>query len=92
MPGSGLSTRSLSSKNKIITRTEAEDLYIIMLATIREQILENQVFDLLGHSYGGYLASIYFLNTREQQHIRKLILLSPWGIKRDRFSNVTEEE
>jgi len=36
-------------------------------------------FYLVGHSYGGYLTGTY--SSMYPQHIKKLILLSPLGLK-----------
>lgn len=36
-------------------------------------------FNLLGHSFGGYIAGNY--SVKYPQHVRKLILMSPIGIR-----------
>ncbi|KAJ8928507.1 hypothetical protein NQ314_018923 [Rhamnusium bicolor] len=71
--GFGHSSRPTFSNDSI----EAEQQMINSLEEWRKQVnLEN--FILLGHSFGGYLATSYTINY--PQRVKHLILADPWGL------------
>jgi len=96
MPGFGLSQRNL--KDLPSSREQCEEFYMKFYDTsvnLVKSVIETNKIDLAGHSYGGYLSSIYYINNihNQQEHdIRKLILLSPFGIKKDIYRHLTDEE
>ena len=73
LPGFALSTRMQFVG-------EAEDcirMYVEMLDKWRQKLKINK-FAILGHSFGGYIASAYAV--RYPARIESLILVDPWGI------------
>ena len=46
-------------------------------------------FNLLGHSFGGYIAGNY--SVRYPQHVKKLLLMSPIGIRQEPENENWEE-
>eukprot|EP01125_Pyxidicula_operculata_P011783 TRINITY_DN3857_c0_g1_i1.p1 TRINITY_DN3857_c0_g1~~TRINITY_DN3857_c0_g1_i1.p1 ORF type:complete len:376 (-),score=65.04 TRINITY_DN3857_c0_g1_i1:92-1099(-) len=71
--GFGRSTRKVCSGN---TPEEAEKFFLDSLEAWRKEVgLEK--FNLLGHSFGGFLSACYAL--QNPQLVEKLILADPWG-------------
>ena len=58
---------------------EADDYFVNALETWRQKMDTLTNFYVAAHSYGGYLWGTYA--AKYPQHIRKLILLSPLGLK-----------
>jgi len=81
LPGFGRSSRMPFVLN---TPEEAEEYFIKSLEMWRREVKLEQ-FSLLGHSFGGFLASAYAL--RYPQNIDHLILADPWGIPRQPEKN-----
>eukprot|EP01117_Protostelium_nocturnum_P009962 TRINITY_DN354_c0_g1_i1.p1 TRINITY_DN354_c0_g1~~TRINITY_DN354_c0_g1_i1.p1 ORF type:complete len:385 (-),score=146.94 TRINITY_DN354_c0_g1_i1:128-1282(-) len=73
--GFGRSTRyPFNGKSK----EEAEDYFLDMIENWRNSSGIDGKFNLLGHSFGGYLAGNYAL--RYPQNINHLVLVDPWGV------------
>jgi len=81
LPGFGRSSRNPFDSN---TPEEAEDYFINSIELWRREI-QLEKFSLLGHSFGGYLASAYALHY--PQNVEHLILADPWGIPRQPEQN-----
>jgi len=81
LPGFGRSSRMPFELN---TPEEAEEYFIKSIEMWRREMKLEQ-FSLLGHSFGGFLASAYAL--RYPQNIDHLILADPWGIPRQPEKN-----
>jgi len=77
LPGFGRSTRLPFSGKSF---EEAEDFFVNTIEQWRKEVKLEEQFDILGHSFGGYLASAYAL--KHPQNINHLILADPWGIPR----------
>ena len=67
------------------THEEAEDFFLVKIEAWRKE-MDLEIFDLVGHSFGGFLSARYSL--KHSEYIRKLILLSPLGV----VTSKTEEE
>ncbi|KAF1953128.1 alpha/beta-hydrolase [Byssothecium circinans] len=85
LPGMGRSSRppfKISAKNPEGQVAEAEHWFI---DAIEEWRVERKIerFTLLGHSFGGYIATAYALKYPE--HLTKLILASPVGISENPY-------
>lgn len=83
--GYGLSSRPKLPKFKEVSMDDVnkvEDFFIESIEKWREQ-KQIEKFKLIGHSFGGYLSSLYTL--RYPQHVSKLILVSPVGVERSGF-------
>ena len=59
--------------------SDADDYFMDVLEKWRIEMGGMTDFYLCGHSYGGYLSGTYA--SKYPQHIRKLVLLSPAGLK-----------
>jgi len=77
LPGFGRSSRLPFSGKSF---EEAEEYFVTTIEQWRKEVKLEEQFDLLGHSFGGYLASAYAL--KHPQNINHLILADPWGIPR----------
>ena len=74
--GMGSSSRP---KWSITTGDEADDYFMTVLEKWRVEMGNLTDFILCAHSYGGYLSGTYA--SKHPQHIKKLVLLSPLGLK-----------
>jgi pimeloyl-ACP methyl ester carboxylesterase len=63
---------------KLKTREETDEFLIDWMEKWRAAFNDLKDFVLAGHSYGGYIASLYAC--RYQKYIKKLLLLSPAGV------------
>jgi len=84
--GMGRSSRppfKVQSKDRQNSITEAEDWFIDALEEWRIQ-RKIEMFTLLGHSLGGYMAVAYAL--KYPGHLNKLVLASPVGIPEDPYA------
>jgi len=76
LPGFGRSSRP-DFKGK--TAEEAEEFFMTALEGWTNNVgLKGAKFNLLGHSFGAYLAACYTL--RNPAHVSRLILADPWGV------------
>jgi len=75
LPGFGRSSRVPFNGT---TYPEAEHYFLEALEQWRIAMGLNEKFDLVGHSFGGYLAASYALN--HPTYVKRLILADPWGI------------
>ncbi|CDW71751.1 UNKNOWN [Stylonychia lemnae] len=79
--GFGQSTRIKAEKTKLKKNIEASENYFTEpIEQWRQQMGINEKFILVGHSFGGYVASAYAL--KYPQNIQKLMLLSPAGFSK----------
>lgn len=93
LPGHGLSLRPSFPKFPCDTKEDiykVEDWFIDKIEEWRKRRGINQ-FVLVGHSFGGYLSCAYALKYNKPVDenkllIDKLVLLSPVGVERNRFS------
>lgn len=75
---------------KAKTATEADDFFVDSMEKWRIAMGNMSGFILAGHSFGGYICGHYAV--RYPQHIIKLILLSPVGIKSMETYNKEQEK
>lgn len=83
LPGMGASSRQNDYDRKNITPEQSNDYFNYYIERWREGMKnligsELTKFCLVGHSFGGFIASNYALKYPE--HIKKLVLLSPIGM------------
>lgn len=64
---------------------ENENWFIDSIEEWRKQRGINK-FVLMGHSFGGYLSCAYALKYKKQNFVEKLVLISPVGLTRSRYS------
>ena len=83
LPGFGRSFRDKYQNFK--TAEEAENFFTDAIETWRKSMSLN-AFILLGHSFGGYLASAYAL--KYPAHVKGLILVDAWGFSRRQKENL----
>ncbi|ODV80509.1 alpha/beta-hydrolase [Suhomyces tanzawaensis NRRL Y-17324] len=87
LPGFGFSSRTkfpnYSNSKEDILKTE--DWFIDGIEEWRKKRKINN-FTLLGHSFGGYLSCAYTLKYNKNNLIDKLVLISPCGVERNRYS------
>ena len=77
--GMGGSSRPDNYPAKTITPEESIDYFVNYLENWRVSMDNLTDFYFACHSFGGYLGGIYA--ARHHQHIKKLILLSPIGVR-----------
>lgn len=70
-------------KDQLKLVKEVEDIYVESLEKWRQNNGIDK-FDLLGHSFGGYISMAYAL--KYPQHIKRLIMVSPGGVERSPFA------
>jgi len=75
--GWGLSSRPPWPKN-VSSFSEAENFFVESLEKWRKKVNLTTPFILLGHSFGGYLATAYA--SRFEDNVQKLLLAGPAGI------------
>jgi len=76
--GMGGSSRPDDYPCKTITPGESVDYFVEYFERWRKT-MDISGFYLAGHSFGGYLSGLYA--AKYHQHIKKLLLLSPIGVK-----------
>lgn len=81
IPGMGSSSRPLNYPYKTISPEDTITYFVNYLEAWRKQMGDLTNFYLSGHSFGGYLSGNWAL--RHPKHFKKLILLSPVGIKKE---------
>lgn len=83
--GYGLSSRPKLPKFKHVSLEDVEQVEAFFIDSIEEWRKTRNIekFKLIGHSFGGYLSSLYTLKYPE--HVSKLILISPVGVERSQF-------
>lgn len=94
MLGFGLSSRPKFPRFPAKTVKEVEDVEGFFIDSIEEWRIKRNInrFVLVGHSLGGYLACAYALKYNRKMEatgeslISKLILVSPAGVERNKFS------
>ena len=89
MIGGGSSSRPIWDKKN---GTEADEYFVRILENWRIEMGNLTDFYIAAHSYGGYLMGTYA--SRYTQHIRKLLLLSPFGLKArpENFGSVARDD
>jgi pimeloyl-ACP methyl ester carboxylesterase len=85
MPGMGGSSSPTDFKDKTFSPKEVTNYFVEYFEKWRIEMDNLTDFYLSGHSYGGFMVGHYAC--KYHQHIRKLLLLSPVGIR-----HPTEEE
>ncbi|KAF6011716.1 hypothetical protein HII13_002181 [Brettanomyces bruxellensis] len=70
-------------KNQLELVREVESVYVESLEQWRKNNGIDR-FDLLGHSFGGYIAFAYA--SRYPEHVKRLVLVSPGGVERSPFA------
>jgi len=80
--GYGLSSRPKLPKFKKVSMEDVNIVEDFFIESIEKWRLKKQInkFKLIGHSFGGYLSSLYTL--KYPQHVSKLVLISPVGVER----------
>ncbi|CAM9019589.1 hypothetical protein WICANDRAFT_32231 [Wickerhamomyces anomalus NRRL Y-366-8] len=83
--GYGLSSRPKLPKFKEVSLDDVTRVEEFFIDSIEKWRAKKQIdkFKLIGHSFGGYLSSLYTLKYPE--HVSKLILISPVGVERSAF-------
>ena len=64
--------------DKKFTPEQSIDYFVEYLERWRKEVGDLDDFYLAGHSFGGYIAGNYA--SKYHKHIRKLLLLSPFGV------------
>lgn len=77
--GTGLSSKPDDYKRDFFDCAEKSTMYMTTYIERWRKAMDVTNFYLLGHSYGGYMAGSYA--SKYHQHIKKLILCSPIGLK-----------
>lgn len=79
LPGMGSSTIVDDFDKDKMTPKEVTEYFVEYLEKWRVEMGNITNFNILGHSYGGFIVGHYA--TKYHQHIKRMILLSPVGIR-----------
>mmetsp|Transcript_19918 Transcript_19918/g.30673 ORF Transcript_19918/g.30673 Transcript_19918/m.30673 type:complete len:190 (-) Transcript_19918:567-1136(-) len=77
--GFGASSRPDDYDHTTITAEESVEYFVGYIERWRKA-MELDLFYLAGHSFGGYIVGLYA--SKYPQHIKKLLLLSPIGVRK----------
>ncbi|ONH66907.1 putative cardiolipin-specific deacylase, mitochondrial [Cyberlindnera fabianii] len=83
--GYGLSSRPKLPKQRGSTLEDVHNVEGFFIDSMEKWREESKIekFNLIGHSFGGYLSALYAL--KYPQHVEKLVLVSPVGVERSQF-------